>query len=183
MWNLHPGHTPRKSGSFCLCLKQGARTISAERSRALGQFSWIQLGILYRENRISEDLHSQKKTTQEKKKSCLIWVLHSRLQFLLHFSVLILGHSGFTFPQFVHFLPWALKVRFWGCRRNLWTKMQEMHYFRFLEKKKPWICRHKDKQRLVTGASICLRESCLQESNSLLVQRSPRSQLECHAAK
>lgn len=134
MWNSHPGHTPRISGSFCLCLKQGARTISAERSRALGQFSWIQPGILYKENRINKGLHTQKR--QLKEKSCLIWVLHSRLQFLLHFSVLILGHSCFTFPQFVHFLPWALKIRFWGCRRNLWTKMQEMHYFRFLKKKK-----------------------------------------------
>lgn len=172
MWNLHPGRTPRKSGSFCLCLKQGARTISAERSRALGQFSWIQPGILYKENRINEGLHTQKKR-QLKEKSCLIWVLHLRLQLLLHFSVLILGHSCFTLPQFVHFLPWALKVRFWGCRGNLWTKMQE----------KMWICRHKDKQRLVNGASIRLRESCLQESNSLLVQRSPQSQLECHAAK
>lgn len=133
MWNSHPGHTPRKSGSFCLCLKQGARTISAERSRALGQFSWIQPGILYKENRINKRLHTQKR--QLKEKSCLIWVLHSRLQFLLHFSVLILGHSCFTFPQFVHFLSWALKIRFWGCRRNLWTKMQEMHYFRFLKKK------------------------------------------------
>lgn len=69
--------------------------------------------------------HTHTKKRQLKEKSCLIWVLHSRLQFLLHFSVLILGHSGFTFPQFVHFLPWALKVRFWGWRRNLWTKMQK----------------------------------------------------------
>lgn len=61
---------------------------------------------------------------------CFVWVSHSRLQLLLHFSVLLLGHSGFTFPQFVHLLSWALKVRLWGCWRNLWMIKQEISYFK-----------------------------------------------------
>lgn len=46
-------------------------------------------------------------------------VSHLRFQLLLHLRVLLLGHGGFTFSQFVHFLSWALKVRLWGCWRNL----------------------------------------------------------------
>lgn len=60
---------------------------------------------------------------------------HSRLQLLLHFSVLILGHSGFTFPEFVHLLSWALKIRLWGYWRNLWMIKQEIHYLLYASAK------------------------------------------------
>lgn len=51
MRNSHPGHTLRKSGSFCLCLKWGERTVSAGRLHALGQFSWRQPGIRCEQNK------------------------------------------------------------------------------------------------------------------------------------
>lgn len=145
MGNSHPGHTLRKSGSFCLCLNWGERTISAGRLHALGQFSWTQPGTHWKENRHSKKMflynnmsltfgkvltwHGLKNTSNQ---WCFVWVSHSRLQLLLHFSVLLLGHSGFTFPQFVHLLSWALKVRLWGRWRNLWKIKQKRNYFRFM---------------------------------------------------
>lgn len=131
MRNSHPGHILRKSGSFCLCSKWGERTISAGKLRALAQFSWTQPGIHWKDKKmlhrslIQEAFVKGSNRTVCRTQSnirCFVWVSHSRLQLLLHFSVLILGHSGFTFPQFVHLLSWALKVRLWGRWRNLWNK-------------------------------------------------------------
>lgn len=182
MWNLHPGRTPRKSGSFCLCLKQGARTISAERSRALGQFSWIQPGILYKEKRINEGLHTHTKKDNSRKNhvSFECYTHASSSCFILVYSSLVIVAS--PSPSLCIFSLGLSKSGFGGAGGIYEQKCRKcitLGYWR----KKNWICRHKDKQRLVTGASICLRESCLQESNSLLVQHSPQSQLECHAAK
>lgn len=49
----------------------------------------------------------------------VLFELHLRLQLLFHFCVLVLRHCCFTFTQFVHLLPWALKIRLRRCWRDL----------------------------------------------------------------
>lgn len=121
MWNSHPARTLKKSENFCLCSGLGEMTASAGRLRALGQSSWTQPGTHCKENSTwkSETILHEAVELWSKMPGVLFKV-HSRLQLLFHFCVLILCHCCFTFTQFVHLLSWALKIRFRGWWRDLW---------------------------------------------------------------
>ena len=108
-----PGRIPRKCESFYPCSESGETTVFAGRLHGPGRSFWTRLDIHWKNGKWNKGQSISNKHVLDGVQ--LTQGENSRLQFLLHLGVLLLRHRGFTFPQFVHFLPRALKVRFgWG---------------------------------------------------------------------